>query len=262
MEWELELPFDDPEPVVEEPSVLEYAREQGICVDYTTELPRLRDIVRERRDTLDRDPWGSSEDAYTDTTSTANIASAANAATTVAQELMKERLALNKEEALLMKTVLTMREPPRDDSLIADARQTRDLKQELPVLQTDAELDLLHFGTRVEPDFHDLRMRLPSEDLDDENDEGFDWPAKYAAFHKQCDAKVKSEKLAMTRDALAFLQNAVKDDYSAQDEDDIVAEEIERKVVGAVLILSTSADRRSIWYRDILRRLCSRCLHH
>jgi hypothetical protein len=108
------------------------------------------------------------------------------------------------------------------------------LKQELPVLQTDAELDLLHFGTRVEPDFRDLRTRLPSEDLDDENDQGFGWPAKYSTYPAQCDAKVKSEKLAMTRDALAFLQDAVKDDYSAQDEEKLMAGEMERRVVGAL----------------------------
>ncbi|KAF3042837.1 hypothetical protein E8E11_005366 [Didymella keratinophila] len=217
MEWELELPFDDPQPGVEEPSVLEYAREQGICVDYTTELPRLSDICLELKDALDQNPRDPFEQDCTN-------------ATTAAQELTKERLALNKEAAFLLKTVLTLQEPPRDDPLTADARQTRDLKQELPVLQTDAELDLLHFGTRVEPDFRDLRTQIPSEDLDDENDEGFGWPAKYSAYPAQCDVKVKNEKLAMTRDALAFLHNAVKDDYSAQDEEVLMAEKIERRV--------------------------------
>jgi hypothetical protein len=226
MEWELELPFSEPERVVEEPSVLEYAREQGICVDYTTELPRLLDVCLSLKETLDQDPCDFFEDECTNTMTAAQ--------TTAAQELTKERLALNKEAAFLLKTVLALRGPPRDDPLIVDVRQTRALKQELPVLQTDAELDLLHFGTRVEPDFRDLRTRLPSEDLDDENDQGFGWPAKYSTYPAQCDAKVKSERLAMTRDALAFLQNAVKDDYSAQDEEKIMVEEMERRVVDAL----------------------------
>jgi hypothetical protein len=226
MEWELELPFSEPERVVEEPSVLEYAREQGICVDYTTELPRLLDVCLSLKETLDQDPCDFCEDECTNTMTAAQ--------TTAAQELTKERLALNKEAAFLLKTVLALRGPPRDDPLIVDVRQTRALKQELPVLQTDAELDLLHFGTRVEPDFRDLRTRLPSEDLDDENDQGFGWPAKYSTYPAQCDAKVKSERLAMTRDALAFLQNAVKDDYSAQDEEKIMVEEMERRVVDAL----------------------------
>lgn len=248
MDWELELPFSEPEPVVKEPSVLEYAREQGICVDYTTELPRLLDICLSLKNTLDQDPWDSFDDECTN-------------ATNAAQELTKERLTLNKEAALLLKTILTLQEPPQDDPLTADARQTRELKQELPVLQTDAELDLLHFGTRVELDFRDIRRRLPSEDLDDENDEGFAWPAKYHAYPAQCDAKLKNEKLAMTRDALSFLQNAVEDDYSIQDEEQVMAEEMQRRVVGVLFVLSTSADQCSVLYRDILRRLCCRCLH-
>lgn len=230
MELELDLPFSDPEPVVEEPSVLEYAREQGICVDYTTELPRLVDIFVSLKDNNDQDPRDPFEDDFS------------NAATTV-HELMKERLALNKEAAFLLKSVLTLREPPPDDTLATDGRQTRDLKQELPVLETDAELDMLHFGTRVEPDFKDLRTRLPSEDLDEENDEGFEWPAKYCKYPAQCDAKIKNEKLAMTRDALMFLQNAVKDDFSLQDEERLMAEELERRSVGARPVSRVYADR-------------------
>lgn len=240
MEWELDLPFSEPEPVVEELSVLEYAREQGICTDYTTELISLQDICRELKDTVslnytvDQNPRDSFEDDFTN-------------ATTAAQELAKDRLALNKEAAFLLRTVVTLREPPRDDPLTADARQTRDLKLDLPVLQTDAELDLLHFGTRIEPNFKSLRTRLPSEDLDEENDEGFGLPTKYSAFPAQCDAKVKSEKLVMTRDALAFLQNAVKDDFSHQDEEVLMVEEMVRKRVGFVRVLSGSTDRCSPW---------------
>lgn len=243
MEWELELPFSEPERVVEELSVLEYAREQDICVDYTTELPRLLDICLSVKDTLDQDPCDFFEDECTNTMTAAQ--------TTAAQELTKERLALNKEAAFLLRTVVTLREPPRDDPLTADARQTRDLKLDLPVLQTDAELDLLHFGTRIEPNFKSLRTRLPSEDLDEENDEGFGWPTRYSAFPAQCDAKVKSEKLVMTRDALAFLQNAVKDDFSPQDEEVLMVEEMARKRVGFVRVLSGSTDRCSPWSCDM-----------
>src|SRR5689334_3887683 len=101
MEWELDLPFSEPEPVVEELSVLEYAREQGICIDYTTELPSLRDICRELKDTVslhytvDQNPRDSFEDDFTN-------------ATTAAQELAKDRLALNKEAAFLLRTVVTL----------------------------------------------------------------------------------------------------------------------------------------------------------
>ena len=221
---ELDLPFSEPEPVVEEeeePSVIEYAREQGICVDYTTDLPRLVDLQLSLKHTIDRDlrdPFGDDP---------------TNAAT-AAVELTKQRLTITKDVALLLKSVLTLREPLTDDLLATEGLQRiLDLKQELPVLQTDAELDLLNFGTRVEPDFKDLRTRLPSEDLNEENDEGFGWPAKYFAYPAQIDAKLKSEKLGVTRDDLTFLQSAVKDDFLPDDEEKIKKEALESRRVGS-----------------------------
>ena len=221
---ELDLPFSEPEPVVEEeeePSVIEYAREQGICVDYTTDLPRLVDLQLSRKHTIDRDLRDPFGDDLTN-------------AATAAIELTKQRLTITKDVALLLKSVLTLREPLTDDLLATEGLQRiRDLKQELPVLQTDAELDLLNFGTRVEPDFKDLRTRLPSEDLNEENDEGFGWPAKYFAYPAQIDAKLKSEKLGVTRDDLTFLQSAVKDDFLPDDEEKIKKEALESRRVGS-----------------------------
>ncbi|UPX18898.1 uncharacterized protein EKO05_0009181 [Ascochyta rabiei] len=211
---ELDIPFSDPLPVVEdddEPSVLEYAREQGLSVDYTTELPRIADICLSLNATLDQDPYDPFEDDLAN-------------AVTAAVALTKQRLAVTKDVALLLKSVLSPPEPPVYDLLATDGRQRiLDLKQELPILQTDAELDMLSFGTRVEPDFKELRTRLPSEDLDDENDEGFGWPARYFAYPAQCDAKIKSEKLAITRDVLSFLQSAVRDDFTPDDHARIMA---------------------------------------
>ncbi|KAF2631054.1 hypothetical protein BU25DRAFT_481521 [Macroventuria anomochaeta] len=228
---ELDLPFSDPEPVIEEeePSVLEYAREQGICIDYTTELPRLVDICLSLKDAIDqdlRDPFGD------DLTN----------AVTAAHELTKQKLAVTKDVALLLKSVLGLREPPTGDPLATDGQQrVRDMKHELPVLQTDAELDMLNFGTRVEPDLRDLRTRLPSEDLDEENDEGFGWPAKYFAYPAQCDAKIKSEKLAVTRDVLTFLQSAVWDDFTPEDDEKVMREELETRRVGAFQLSSSDS---------------------
>ncbi|KAF9694344.1 hypothetical protein EKO04_007446 [Ascochyta lentis] len=212
---ELNLFSSDPQSVVEdddEPSALEYAREQGICVDYTTELPQLADLCLALSATLDQNTRDPFDDDLTN-------------AVAAAIELTKQRLTVTKDVALFLKTVLTPPKPQADDLLAIDGRQSiLDLKQELPILQTDAELDMLSFGTRVEPDFRELRKRLPSEDLNDENDEGFGWPVKYFAYPAQCDSKIKSEKLAITRDVLKFLQDAVRDDFTAEDHEKIVAE--------------------------------------
>jgi hypothetical protein len=228
---ELNLPFSDPEPIVEEeeePTVLDYAREQGICIDYTTDLPRL--VQLSLKDAIDQDLRDLFEDELTN-------------AATAAAELTNQRLTVTKDVALLLKSVLTLREPLTDDVFVTDGRQCiLDMKQELPVLRTDAELDMLHFGTRVEPDFRDLGARLPSEDLDEENDEGFEWPAKYFAYPAQCDAKIKSEKLGVTRDVLTLLQSVVKDDFTPEDDEKIKAEMLESKRVSAFRGLSVYAD--------------------
>lgn len=229
MELELQLPFFEPQPDVSEPSVLEYAREQGICVDYTTELPRLIDMCLSLKGGIDREPRGQFDRDPQDDFD--------QDVTNAARALTRQRLALNKEAVFLLKSVLTLQQRPDDNVLATDGRQIRILKLELPVLQTDNELDMLHFGTRVEPDLRDLRTRIPSEDVDEDNDEGFSWPVKYAMYPAQCDAKLKSEKLAITRDALAFLQNAAKAESPTQDEARIVAEEIQYSRVGARLVL-------------------------
>ena len=237
---ELDLPFFDPEPIVEEeePTVLEYARGQGICIDYTTDLPRLVQLQLSLKDAIDQDLRDPFEDELTN-------------ATTAAAELTKQRLTVTKDVALLLKSVLTLREPLTDGALITDGRQRiLDMKQELPVLQTDAELDMLYFGTRIEPDFRDLRARLPSEHLDEENDEGFEWPAKYFAYPAQCDAKIKSEKLGVTRDVLMLLQSVMKDDFTLEDDEKIKVETLESRRVSVYRGLSVCTDDSRIWCLD------------
>src|SRR5690242_6789183 len=232
---ELHLPFSEPAPIieeVEEPSVLEYARAQGICTDYTTELPRLVDICLSLNHTVDQDLRDPFDDDLT-------IAVAA------ANELLKKRVALsvNKETANILRTFRSVDEPLTSHFLAAEGLQRiRELKQELPVLRTDAELDMLAFGTKFEPDFKDLYMRLPSEELDEERDEGFGWPARYAAYPAQCDAKVKSERLTVTKEAMQLLQSVMRDDCSSEDYEKIRADSLERRRVGACIIPNVKTD--------------------
>lgn len=229
MELELDLQFSAPAPVVDEPGVLEYAREHGICVDYTTELPRLCDVARALGGVFDWDLRGAFEDDFV-------------RAGAAARGLARERLGLGREAAVLLKSVLALRGPLGEDALAADARRTRGLKQELPILRTDVGLDMLGFGRRVVPDFADLRTRLPSEDVDEENDEGWAWPARYYAYPARCDAEIGRERLAVTKGALRFLQDAVADDFTPRDGEELMAREMERRSVGALALSGMSAD--------------------
>jgi hypothetical protein len=221
---ELNLPFSDPAPVVndvEEPSVLEYAREQGICVDYTTDLPRLVDLRTALEYINDRENHDQFDDDLTN-------------AATAAEELTKQKLGLNREGALFLKSTLALQGPLDHDPLdvIGSQQWIRDMKQELPVLQTDAELDMLSFGTKVEPDFKDIQQRLPLEILDEEKDEGLGWPAKYLSYPLRYDATIRDERLAVTREAMTFLQDTLIDEYTPDDNAIIMAEALKSRDVG------------------------------
>lgn len=243
---ELDLPFSDPsliveEEEVEEQSVLEYAREQGICVDYTTELPRLVDICLSLRDSLDLDLWDPLDDDLAN-------------AVTAADELVKRRipLAVSKETAYILRSLRAVDTPLTSRRLAEDGLQRiRELKQELPVLETDVDLDMLAFGTKSEFSLGDLKNRLTSEDLDEENDEGFGWPAKYFDYPAQCDARIKSEKLAVTKEALKILESVMCDQFTPEDNAKFMAEALEMRRVGACVVLSMNTDCRRSPHLDI-----------
>lgn len=86
---------------------------------------------------------------------------------------------------------------------------------ELPVLKTDPDLDLLNFGNTDLPSFAD--MGIPLESVNVEEDEGFEWPKKYADFPRTWGQRSRTEKLAMTKDDLLFLRNAVTDLWAPED---------------------------------------------
>lgn len=201
----------------EEPSVIEYARSHGICVDYTTDQLRVDNVLVPPDDGFYQDLRDPPD---------ADI-------TNAVRELTKERLAVNKDAVLLLKAVHSFREPLATDVPAIDGRRRiLALKQELPVLPSDYELDMLKFGSAAMPNFKHLR--IPSEVTNEESDEGFEWPAKYLAYPAQSDEKVKAEKIAVSREALVYLQGAIRDDYTAADLDLTKAESLIYKSVCTV----------------------------
>ncbi|KAF1966169.1 hypothetical protein BU23DRAFT_544899 [Bimuria novae-zelandiae CBS 107.79] len=190
MEFDLELDV-----IEHEPTVLEYARYHKICSDYTQEPLQINRVVPLTDDAFDLDLQDPKN---------------ASPLTNPADELMKERLAVTQEAAMLLKTVHDLHEAPADLLLIRDGRKRiRALKQEIPILQTDNELDMLNFGSTVEPSFSDLR--IPLEPVNEEQDEGLEWPSKYSVLPEQCFMQAHNEKLGITKDVLVFLQNAIRD---------------------------------------------------
>jgi hypothetical protein len=206
---ELDLDLD-----LQEPSMLTWARAQGICVNYKTELLHAGKLHAPPSDDYDQHLQDPSD------TTIANAVSA----------LIKERLTVNTDAALLLKATHSLQEATVTDAPTIDSwKRIRDLKHELPVLRSDHDLDLLNFGNIAVPDFRDLQ--IPSDTVVQDNDEGFEWPTKYSIFPAQCDAQVKAEKLAISREVLVYLQDTIRDAYVPEDGIGVEAESSIRRQV-------------------------------
>ncbi|KAF2799016.1 hypothetical protein K505DRAFT_391227 [Melanomma pulvis-pyrius CBS 109.77] len=188
-----------------EPTVLEYARFHGLCTDHSLAPPCLDAILVPTSDNLETDLQ------YTTDCSNTNSVS----------ELTKERLTLNKEAAFLLKTVhLMQQQVPKDVELPSDHwRRAARLKQEVPILRSDPELDLMKFGNTDIPSL--TNSKIPFEVINVENDEGFEWPVKYYVYPAQTHEQAKSEKLKIPRKHIVFLQEAVKDHHTPEDSERI-----------------------------------------
>ncbi|KAJ6191864.1 hypothetical protein J3E72DRAFT_413390 [Bipolaris maydis] len=187
---------------------LEYARAQGLCIDYTTEplpFPKL-DVLSTTA--LDESLFSLSESSTTD----------------IASTLTKERLTVKRDAVLLLKTIYAYQEEPSVSRFQTDNRKCiLDLKPELPVLQSDHDIDMMNFGSVVPPDFRNLN--IPSELVNEQNEDGFEWPTVYHTYPAQCDAQAKTEKLAVSRSTLLHLQEAIRDAYVPEDSEVLKAED-------------------------------------
>lgn len=155
--------------------------------------------------------------------------------------LTKERLAVSRDAAVLLRAMHELRIAPENEDAVDDHYQwVRRLKQELPILKTDNELDMLSFGNRAMPALKEIM--IPSEVVDEEKDEGFEWPAKYLAYPTQCDKQIKAEKLAVSREVLLCLQDALADHFNAEDAEKLVDGSLQRKKVGHFSCFEDDAD--------------------
>jgi hypothetical protein len=201
----------------EERGALDYARHHGLCEQYDSGPIYDGSIPVPSNDTIDLDLWDPSNEF---------IANAVDM-------LTRERLAVSREAVLLLRAVHELQQKAVDEPLATDRYHwMSNLKQELPILRTDNELDLLHFGSAVMPDLKD--SNIPLEIVDQEKDEGLEWPAKYLTYPAQFDKQIKAEKLAVSRDVLLHLCDAIADAYTSEDYERIQQENLQYKPVGEV----------------------------
>lgn len=182
----------------------EYARECGLCTDYLTENPW--DILQSwepyQPPTEDlEDPEGAEQNEVT------------------ADGLSTERLDIDPEARELLYWTMKDEESLFLHTLPRFKRLTLDLKSELPLLKTDHELDVLHFGHRCSPDF--TNMNLPMEHTELEKDESMEWPTKHQDLPQRMEMKYGAQKLDFPREGVEFLMGVIKDSWIREDVEDM-----------------------------------------
>ncbi|OCK81517.1 hypothetical protein K432DRAFT_295295 [Lepidopterella palustris CBS 459.81] len=189
-----------------EPTILEYARFHGLCREYTLVHPSTSGIAVPSQDELDsdlQDPIGC----------------------TLAESdfIIKEPLTVSKDSAIYLRSIVITPEMSSGDELDSGNERNRAyLKQELPILRSDNELDLQNFGSTALPDFHTLK--LPLETVNEAKGEGLEWPTKFRTLPCEKHQEAETEKLEISRNILLFLQTALKDTLTVEDYESVKAD--------------------------------------
>lgn len=174
-----------------EPSILDYARFYGIAVDHRKWNPLQHCSVPEDILALLEDPPNVFQ------------------IDSISGALQLERLSVGAEAAVLLSSIKELGEQSRrfDEDVDLDVHPFQKLKQELPILLTDHELDLQNFARQVVPDLEN--EHLPLEKLDEEADEGLEWPSVYHELRDKFFSETSAERLDIPRDGFLYLQDAL-----------------------------------------------------
>lgn len=180
--------------IYHEPTVLEYARFCGIAKDYLSINP-LDEAVRNAAE-LDLDESLEDGPGLLQFSPPPELACA-------------EKLSVDRETVVFLKEIMTTADTSFDiTEPLSRADMARSLRVELPILRTDHEYDMLHFGHRYTPQLDDIA--LVPEPVDEEKDEGLSWPKAYLQLPEQIWEKATTEKLEISKEAIMFLQETLK----------------------------------------------------
>lgn len=121
-----------------------------------------------------------------------------------------EKLAFSKDVLLLLESVTKTAQGVETIShdFVFDTHRIRDMKQEIPEIRTDHELDMMDFGRPFMPDLENHYM--PMVLIDEEADEGLTWPSRYKTLPTEFTKKSESESLAVPSDSLVFLRDTLQ----------------------------------------------------
>ena len=200
----------------EDPSIIDYARFYGLISDHLEPHP-LQGIAA-------RDTFHSLELDDDDGLSPPNFP---------AYGLPQERLTVDAGAAALLSSIAALAEVPPARVDVIDTHRIRNLKLELPLLRSDHEVDMLNFGPQIVPDLeHEF---LPLEPVNEEADEGLTWPPTYYQLPGKYANESASEKLHVSSNALAYLQETLNFHFDEQNgfEDGLAYKKVHTKYKGS-----------------------------
>ena len=176
---------------VQEPWVLDYARFHGLAIDHRLEDP-LKGLKSSHCD-LD-----FSGDAGLLQLESFNATPP------------RERLSISKDAAKFLTSIRNdnIKDVNLDDSFLPNPHRFRNLKVDTPLLRTDHEQDFRQFRRQIDPDLKN--EHFPLEKVDDEQDEGLKWPSSYGRVPEDTFTKISTEKIAVSKDTLLYLQGVLK----------------------------------------------------
>ncbi|MCJ1250599.1 hypothetical protein MMC30_007827 [Trapelia coarctata] len=121
-----------------------------------------------------------------------------------------ERLTAGKEAVAFLSSIRPYQLGPFElsDELVPKIHRIRDLKLEEPLLRSDHILDMQQFGGWIIPDL--VSERLPLEKVNDEEDEGLRWPARYHELRSGAAKRSELEKLSVSKDVLLYLKELLQ----------------------------------------------------
>ena len=190
-----------------EPSILEYARFYGIALDH-----RKRNLLHEFFPPTSFSAWLEDFPDVSRIDDSSDI-------------LPLERLSVGTEAAALLASIKELGQTSRrfDEDVELDVHRFQKIKQELPILLTDHESDLQSFARQIVPDL--ANEQLPLEKIDDEADEGLNWPSTCYELPDRYFNEAEAERLDTSKEGLLYLQDVLR--FVSNNEDDVVFEDNE-----------------------------------
>jgi hypothetical protein len=138
---------------------------------------------------------------------------------------VEERVTISREGAQLLSCIAHEDAAEAIDTLVFPMLKNRSIVRrnilELPLLKTDHETDCRNFARRDNFEIKLCDIKLPLEMVNEENNEGLVWPSRFSLVGTKVMEELKQEKMGVSRDILNYLQNALKNQWTEEDDENL-----------------------------------------